>query len=277
MSEAPSVSSPDREAHEILTELKELFRSAFAWGTWGRLLVTVARDARGDLVVADILVEEVLGDEAALDGVFTSDDARSSLPAVASAVEALSLLAGIPKEAIAGGTFVQTAYGDVAFLAGLVRAPSPAIDARRDELFADLRRKNTVLEQKYGVGAGADIAADMALGTVSISRGEKVVATGEQVVIGSFASVARWWVWGAHNPSLEDAARRRCADLLDRTADRSSWEISTPGFETDEATAWLLAALVASEHDLEGVARVQAGAEGFILLGLRALCAAPSP
>ncbi len=276
MSEASASSSPDREANEILAELKELFRSAFAWGTWGRLLVTVARDARGDLVVADILVEEVLGDEAALDAVFTSDDARSSLPAVATAVEALSLLAGIPTDAIAGGTFVQTSDGEVAFLAGLVRAPSPAIDARRDELFAELRRKNSLLEAKFGVGAGADIAADMAEGTVTIARDGKLVATGEQIVIGSFASIARWWVWGAHNPSLEAAARRRSADLLDSMADRTSWEISTHGFETDEATAWLLAALVAAEHDLEGVARVAAGTQGFVLLGLRALCAAPS-
>lgn len=274
MSARTDAASTEREANDILSELHELFRSAFAWGTWGRLLVSVVPNELGDLVVNDILVEEVLGDEAALDAVFTSDDARSSLPALASAVEALSLLAGVPREAIAGGTFVQTPEGEVAFLAGLVRAPSPSIDARRDDLYAELRRKNAILEQRYGVGAGADISADMEAGTVTITRDGKPAATGSQIVIGSFASVARWWVWGAHNPSLEQAARRRCADLLDRLADRSPWEISTQGFETDEATAWLLAALVAVEHDLEGVARVPAGKDGFVLLGLRDLCAA---
>jgi hypothetical protein len=263
--------APHPEGAEILSEIRELFRAAFAWGTWGRLLVSVAPNASGELVVADILVEEVLEDEAALDAAFTSDDARASLPAIASAVVALCTLAGIPRESIDGGTFVQTHGGDVAFLPGLVRAPSPSIDARRDDLLGRLAAKNAVLKEAYGIGAGADVAADMATGSVEISKNGVAVAVGEQIVIGSFASVERWWVWGAFNPSLEEAARRRSAALLDNLRDRAPWEISTQGFVTDEATAWLLAALLAVEHDLEGVVHVPAKKAGFVLLGLRAL------
>lgn len=260
------------ERSEILGEVRGMFEAAFAFGTWGRLLVSVVPNPRGELVVDDILVEEILcDDEAALDRAFQSNDARACLPALAQAVLALALLDGVPADHVRGGTFVLTHTRDLAFLPGLVRAPSPSLDSRRDELLARLKAKNAMLEERYGIGAGAQIAADMATGSVEIARAGLPVAVGQQVVIGSYASADRAWVWGAHNPSLEPAARARAASLLDSLPDRSPWEISTPGFTTDQAMAWLLAALVADAHGLEGVARVSAGQEGFVLLGLSAL------
>lgn len=259
------------ESREILAEVRGLFEAAFAWGTWGRLLVSLAPDSRGKLVVDDVLVEEILGDEEALDRAFRSAEAKACLPALAEAVLALCLLEDVPADRVTGGTFVQTHAGDLGFLPGLVRAPSPSLDARRDDLLARLQAKNAVLEQRYGIGAGASIAADMADGSVEIKKGGFAVAVGDQVVIGSFATADRAWVWGAHNPSLEAAARSRSAKLLDEIRDRSLWEISTAAFTTDQPSTWLLAALVAEERGLEGVAKVSAGPEGYVLLGLSSL------
>lgn len=258
------------EEESILAEVKGLLEQVFAWGSWGRMLVAV-RAARGSWAVEDILVEEVTGDDAELDAAFTSPDARACLPALAKAVEALLLLEGASPERLGGGTFVRTREDGVAFLAGLVRAPSRALDGRRDRVLAELRGMNRVLKERYGVGGGADLDTDMVTGAVSVRRGGSLVATGEQVVIGSFSVADRSWVWGAHNPTLEVAARGRCAALLDAIADRSAWELTTAGFVTDEATAWALAAFVACEHRLDGVVRLPAGDEGFVLLGLSGL------
>ncbi len=263
---APHAAS--EEARAILDELLGMFRAAFAWGAWGRLLVSLSPNAAGELVVDDVLVEEIVGDDEALDRAFGSDDARACLPALASAVVALAMAEGVDADRVVGGTFVMTHEGNLAFLPGLVRAPSPALDARRADLVARLRAKNDDLAERYGIGRGASIGADMVEGSVEVGRAGVPVAVGRQVVIGSFASRERAWVWGAHNPSLEPAARARCARLLDALGDRSMWEISTPGFATDEATTWLYAALLAEEHGFEGVARVAAGSEGYVLLGL---------
>ena len=259
---------PSEDARAILDELLGMFRAAFVWGAWGRLLVSLSPNAAGELVVDDVLVEEIVGDEEALDRAFVSDDARACLPALASAVVALAMAAGIDADRVTGGTFIMTHDAGLAFLPGMVRAPSPSLDARRTALVARLREKNDVLAARFGIGAGARVGADMLAGTVEVTRGNDVVAVGRQIVVGSFASHERAWVWGAHNPSLDPAARARCAALLDGLSDRSMWEISTPGFTTDEATTWLYAALLAEEHRLEGVARVSAGPEGFVLLGL---------
>jgi hypothetical protein len=265
---AAGVRAPTDEARAVLDEVLGMFRAAFAWGAWGRLLVSLSPNDAGSLVVDDVLVEEIVGDEGALDRAFGRDDARACLPALAAAVVALAMADGIDADRVTGGTFIMTHDGGVAFLPGLVRAPSPSLDARREELVAGMRAKNAVLGERYGIGAGAEIGADMKDGTVEVSRAGAPVAVGRQVVIGSFAARDRAWVWGAHNPSLVPEARARCAALLDGLADRSMWEIATPGFTTDEPTTWLYAALLTMEHDLEGVARVSAGSDGFVLLGL---------
>ncbi len=265
-----AVSAAEQKA--ILTELRGLMEAAFAWGAWGRMLVTVGAAPDGGVAVEDILVEEIFGDEEALDPIFTGPEARASLPALANAVLALCLLDGLDQEDVRGGTFLQTRDGGLAFLSGLVRAPSPFLDVRRVELVQALKEKNALLRERYGIGAGAELVTDMESGSLEVHRGGQLVGVGEQVVVGSFALSSRSWAWGAHNPSLPEAARRRCADLLDALEDRRPWEISTPGFVTDEPTAWLLSALLAVEHDLDGVARLEArGEDGFVLVGLRAL------
>jgi len=266
----------------LLVDLEAMLRESFALESWGRLVVELVRDGQGELRVADLVVEEILGDESVVDRCFSSAELRACLPALARASETLCLLDALDGDLLGGATIVRrhdhaggtqpgASEPAIAFLPGKVRMPSRGLDARRELLLAELARKNDALRERWGVGADARVEADMLTGEVSIRRDGTVVAEGRQLVIGSFSRAPRSWVWGAHNPTLEPEAQRRAAALLDRVADRSGWEISTPGFQTDEATAWLLAALLAEAGALEGVVRVGAGSEGFVMLGLSAL------
>jgi hypothetical protein len=259
---------PDERSDQragILSELGPLLRDAFALDAWGRLLVFVERKPDGSLRVCDLQVEEIL-DERLVETAFEGLAARTALPALASAVEALTLLDDLELADLGGGTFVRLDEG-VAWIAGCVRTPSPSFDARRDGSVSTIRAKNVELLDRFEIGGAAVIEADMLLGTARAVVGGVNRATCSQVVLGSFSRRMRSWVWGAHNPTLTDPARRRSAGALDQMRDRSMWEISTPGFVTDEATAWALAALVADEVQLSGVARVETK-EGFVLLGL---------
>lgn len=249
----------------ILAELAPLLRDAFALDAWGRILVFVERKPDGELRVSDLQVEAIL-DESAVESAFEGLAARSALPALASAVEALTILDDLELAELGGGTFVRTHEG-VAWIPGCVRTPSPSFDARRDEAVAKVRHKNRDLLERFEIGGKATIESDMLLGTARALVDRAARAVCQQTVLGSFSRPMRSWVWGAHNPTLTDSARKRSAALLDAMADRSMWEISTPGFVTDEATAWALGALVAEEHGFQGIARVETQ-EGFVLLGL---------
>jgi hypothetical protein len=264
----PHATSIDRR--EILAELAPLCRDALALEAWGRLLVFVERRPDGELRVSDLQVEEIL-DDAAVEQAFESVAARTALPALASAVHALTVLDDLDVDELGGGTFVRTSSPgsepSLAWLAGCVRTPSKGFDTRRDAVVTSIREKNRVLLERFEIGGMASIEADMERGTARalVARVERAVA--RQVVLGSFSRRRRSWVWGAHNPTLVEPARRRAAEILDGVPDRSMWEVSTPGFVTDEATAWALAALLAEEGALEGVARVETR-EGVVLLGL---------
>jgi hypothetical protein len=60
------------------------------------------------------------------------------------------------------------------------------------------------------------------------------------------------------------AASRR---LVDDIVDRSMWELSTPVFCTDEATAWALAALVCDRAGGDGVfCGAEDGGRVFVLV-----------
>ncbi len=264
----------DRQRQEILGELTLLLREHLALAAWGRLLVFVERRPDGSLRVSDLQVEEIL-DDAAVERAFDGEGARASLPALASAVEALTLLDELDVDELGGGTFVRG--DDAAFwIAGCVRTPSKAFDDRRDGALARVREKNASLLERFEIGGAALIDADMLAGTARALVGGVPRASAAQLVIGSFSRRRRSWVWGAHNPTLVDEARRRAAVELDALRDRSMWEVSTQGFVTDEPTAWALAALLADERGLDGIARVDTK-EGFVLLGLRGVEAASVP
>jgi hypothetical protein len=269
-------------ALDILSDLVGLFASALALDAWGRILVELVEagtnpDGSVRLAVADLLVDEVL-DDAKVDAAFASAEARSIMPTVALAIDALSALEGLDARELGGGTFVRIDEAPgLAFLPGRVRSPSRSLDARTEELAAKLEARAEELRATHGIGVGAALDVDLAGGTFVARRNGVAVAQGEHVVIGSFVWSRRGWAWGAQNPSLPEPVRARSAAAFDRIADRSLWEIATPGFQCDEATVWTLAALVVVENDLAGASRIDLGDEGFLLLGLRSVRGVENP
>jgi hypothetical protein len=207
-----------RMRREILDDVGALLDEHLAGGEWGRLLVEVVRGPGGEPVVAGIDVEEIVGDEARVDAAFGGEGVRPVLPVLAKAAEALCGLDDVELEDVRGGTFVRRAEGGFVWMPALVHTPSaPA----RGKLDVDLARGVVVMD---GPGASR-LRARAAL-------------------LGTFAPATRTWGWGSSNPHLPEGVRRASAALTDGILDRSMWEISTPVFATDEATAWAIAALV---------------------------------
>ncbi len=253
----------------ILEELRGLFAAAFAWETWGRLLVHVDVVEDGRPVVVDVAVEDIVGDEARLAAAFEGPEVRASLPAVARAVEALVAIDALELEALGGGTFVRTSDDQVAFLPGLVRSPSATFDRSRDEVVARGRARDASLAARFGLGADARLVPSPG-GRARVRREDRDVAVGEAVVLGTFSRPRRSFVWAATNPSLPEDERRACSALLDAMPQRDSWEIATFGFATDEPTAAALCAWVCDTLGGDGVVRVD-GDGGPIFVLVRAL------
>jgi len=254
-------------SHEILADIADLLQTYFALEHWGRLLVETAVDESGAVRLRDVQVEEIVGDEELVERAFASAEARALAPAVAKAVEALASLEQADLRAVGGGTFVRHEGAGLVFLPGLVSAPSREFDRSLDDVTLFLRQTSADLRARFGVGTDAELRADMQSGALDILRSGQLVASGMQVVLGSFSRPNRSWVWGAHNPSLDQEARARAALVLDRMPERQAWEISTPGFATDEPGAWALAGWVARAEGLQGVGRIEVP-EGFVALGL---------
>jgi len=256
-------------AEDILSELEGLFRAAFALDAWGRLLVYLVADPRpgkaGALVVGDVQVEEI-SDDAAVDRAFSSRDVPAALPAITTAITTLSMLAGVSVADVGGGTFVRRGERGLAFLPGPVRTPSRSFDARRDELVGVVNKKNDDLCRSLGVSDLGGISCDTETCRFHVDAPNRA-ASGKAVVVGSFSRPKRSWVWGAHNPTLAAPSKKESAALLDNASDRSMWEISTPGFHTDEATAWALAASLVVDRKLDALVRVEQP-EGFLLVAL---------
>lgn len=258
---------------EILGDLSAILREHLALAEWGRVLIELAPRPDGELAVADVTVDEVFGDEAAVDQAFASEAARQLVPGFAQIVLTLLAIDQVEVGRVGGGTFVRVAGTEpleVEFLPGLIRAPSPAFEAQRASVEQALAPLEAASRAALGLDAGARLATDMVLGTFESRHGEAVVASGQQVVLGSFSGPHRSWVWGAHNPSLAPEARARAAALLDQAPARAAWELSTPGFATDAATAWTLAGWLATGAALAGIVRVRSG-DGFVVLGLPAI------
>lgn len=233
-----------RMRREILDDVGALLDEHLAGGEWGRLLVEVVRGPGGQPVVAGIDVEEIIGDEARVDATFGGEGMRAVLPVLAKAAEALCGLDDVELEDVRGGTFVRRAEGGFVWLPALVHTPSAPFDQERDALVARLRKKNEALGVPFGAPVRGKLDVDLARGVVVLDGPGASRLRARAALLGTFAPAARTWGWGSSNPHLPEGVRRASAALTDGILDRSMWEISTPVFATDEATAWALAALV---------------------------------
>jgi hypothetical protein len=230
---------------EILDDVGALLDEHLAGGEWGRLLVEVVDGPTGDPVVAGIDVEEIIGDEARVDAVFGGEGMCAILPVLAKASQALCGLDGVDLEAVRGGTFIRRREGGFVWIPALVRTPSGPFDAERDALVGRLRAKNAAFGIPFGSPSVGGIDVDLNRETVTLEtvHGSRIRA--RATLVGTFAPATRTWGWGFSNPHLPEQVRRACAATVDRIVDhRDMWELSTPVFATDEATAWAIAALV---------------------------------
>lgn len=252
---------------EIMEEVGAMLRDELAADAWGRVLVGVVRGDRGEPVVSEIDVEEVIGDDAELDRVFGGERARALAPVLAKAVEALCALDGLELDDVRGGTFVRLAEGGFGWLPALVHAPSAALDADRDRLLGWLRAKDARLEAIYGFPARGRAEIDLAGERLSFVVDARPKARARATLLGTFAPRSRTWGWAGHSPHLSEPVRRASAAVIDGILDRGAWELSTPVFATDEPTAWLLSAWIADRAGGDGVlCSAEDGGLAFFLL-----------
>ncbi len=252
-----------RMHREIIDDVSTILRAELASDVWGRVLVEVVRGAGGEPVVAGIDVEEV-SDEERVDAAFGSEQARAGMPALAKATEALCALEDVDLEEVRGGTFVrlEERFG---WLPGLVRAPSVRFDQERDALVARLHEKNERLRARFGADR---VEFDVGAGALRWLASEIPVGAAQATLVGTFARAARTWAWAWSNPSATESVRRAAAALTDGLEERDLWEIATPVFATDEATAWALAALLCDRANADGVQRI-AREDGVFFVLLR--------
>jgi hypothetical protein len=257
---------------EILDEVGSLLRDQLASEEWGRALVEVVRGEGGELTVAGIDVEDIVGDEARVDAAFQAGAAAPMLPVLAKATEALCGLSGVEPEDVRGGTFLRQPAGGFEWLPGLVHAPSRAFESAWDDCMARMHAKRRSLEERFGLGRFERYDVDTEAQTIVFSSGGRPSVRGRATVIGNYSRFARTWAWGGYNPHLAEPARKAAALLVDAVLERDIWELSMPVFSVDEATAWALAAFVCERAgDADGVycSRAQSG---LLFLLLRDLC-----
>jgi hypothetical protein len=261
----------EREARalrrDILGDVGAMLREELAADAWGRLLVEVGPAPDGTPAVANIDVEEVIGDEARVDAIFGGAAVRQVLPVLAKAVEALCALDGLALEDVRGGTFVRLDDGGFAWLPALVRAPSLGFDRERNRLLAKLRAKNELLAEAHGFPRAGRTSVDLVRARLVFSRGEGRAMQAVAHAIGTFAPASRTWGWAGSNPHAPEGVRKASSALVDAIPERDMWELSTPAFATDETTAWALAALVCDRAGGDGVyCASEEGGLAFVLL-----------
>ncbi len=243
-----------RMRREILDDVGALLCDHLAADEWGRVLVEVVRGPDGEPLVANIDVEEIVGDEARVDAVFGGDGMRAVLPVLAKAAEALCGLDELDLADVRGGTFVRLGDEGFAWLPALVHTPSVRFDRERDDaVVAGLRAKNDRLAERFGIVREAAHESDLARGTIAFALPGRPRVQARATLLGTFAPATRTWGWGGSNPHAPDPVRRASAELADAIMDRDMWELSTPVFATDESTAWALAALVCDRLSGDGV------------------------
>jgi len=98
-----------RLEREILDDVGRLLREDLSADAWGRVLVQVVRGEDGEPVVAGVDVEDIVGDETAVDAAFAEEHVGPLLPVLAKAIEALCGLEGVALEDVGGGTFLRRA------------------------------------------------------------------------------------------------------------------------------------------------------------------------
>jgi hypothetical protein len=269
-------SDDERTRREILDEMGGLLREHLAADEWARLLVELVVGPDGEPIVAEMEVEGIVGDEAAVDAAFANEaTVRPLLPVLAKATEALCGLEGVEIDAVGGGTYLRHADGAFAWLPGLVRMPSPALVAAWDGAESRLRLLQSQLEARHGLGTFERYDLDLEHERIVFSnpRGPGVGAeqgavqlTARATLVGSYSHVSRTWAWGAHNHRLPEGVRAASAALIDAIRNRELKELSEPIFATDEATAWALCAVVCGEAGGEGVYRARNGDAAVYLL-----------
>jgi hypothetical protein len=242
-----------RMRREILDDVGALLREQLAASEWGRVLVEVVRGADGEPAVANIDVEEIVGDEGRVDAVFAGEGMRAVLPVLAKAAEALCALDGLDLADVRGGTFVRLGDEGFAWLPALVHTPSVRFDRERDGAVSRLRAKNDRLAEAFGVTREGSHEADLVRGTIAFAPPGRPPVKARATLVGTFAPLTRTWGWGGSNPHVPEPVRRASAELADTIMDRDMWELSTPVFATDESTAWALAALVCDRLHGDGV------------------------
>jgi hypothetical protein len=253
---------------EILDEVGALLREQLAAEEWGRVLVEVVRADDGEPAVAGIEVEDIVGDEARVDEVFADEAARPLLPVLAKATEALCGLASVELEDVGGGTFLRQPGGHFEWLPGLVHAPSAALETLWDDVMAKLEAKRRTLEDRFGLGHHERYDVDFEKESIVFSSGGRPRIVGRATLIGTYSLASRTWGWGGYNKTVSESVRKASAALADEILDRDMWELSTPVFAVDEATAWAIAALVCERAAGQGVYRSRTDG-GFVFLLLR--------
>lgn len=247
---------------EILTELSPLFVEGLASHAWGRLLVHTERRPDGSLRVRDLELDDIVGPEADIERAMSAEETRAMLPILADAVDALASTWDVAIDEVGGGTFVRDDAGAFHHLPALVRAPSRFVDDQRDAALAWSTDAFTALR----------LPDSASLEEVDAEEGRAVFVDGSAkrelpcVVLATFVRASWTFAWAHANPSLPEAARVRCHDVLDAFVDRSVWEVSTPQLATDEATAWALAAIVARDRGFAPLAVRQPQGTLFLLL-----------
>jgi hypothetical protein len=259
----------EKARREILDDVGALLDEHLAGGEWGRLLVEVVDGPAGEPVVAGVDVEEIVGDEARVDAAFGSDEIRQLLPVLAKASQALCGLEGVDLEAVRGGTFVRRRDDGFAWLPALVHTPSGAFDSARDAVVAKLRASNGARGLPFGSPVSGSFEVDLVREVVTLETAGGALLRARATLLGTFAPATRTWGWGFSNPHLPERVRRASAATVDPIPDHGTmWELSTPVFATDQATAWAIAALVC---DRTGADAVCCGPdpEGSVFLLLR--------
>lgn len=263
-----------RLRREILDDVAGLLVTHLAGAEWGRVLIETATGDDGQPFVAEMEVEDIVGDEARVDAAFAHEPTvRPLLPVLAKAIQALCELEEVDLERVTGATFLRQRAGSFEWLPGLVHMPSAGLERAWDEASARLAEKQAALEERFGLGTFEGYQLDLQDQRIAWEARGRARVTARATLIGSFSSGSRSWAWGAHNPNLPAPVRAASAALVDGIVDREMWELSTPIFASDEATAWALCALVCAEAGGQGVYRGRSG-ESAVFVLLRELCAA---
>jgi len=189
------------------------------------------------------------------------------LPVIARAIEALCALEEVELERVSGATFLRQPDGSFEWLPGLVHTPSAVLERVWDEANARLKARQAALEDRFGLGTFEGYELDLEHERIAWKGRGRPGVQGRATLIGSFSFGSRSWAWGGHNPNLPPHVRSASAALVDGILERDMWELSTPIFAADEATAWGLCAYVCDAAQGMGIYRGRSGESAvFVLL-----------